>query len=321
VRKFDVAAIGEMLIDLVEFGKSAQGNPIFEANPGGAPCNVLAMLSRLGRKTAFIGKVGKDAFGMQLQSALMEAGISDHLAFAKQVRTTLAMVHRLPNGDRDFSFYRNPGADMLLEKDEIDSTVLEDAKIVHFCTISLSREPARSATKHAVSFAKKAGCLVSFDPNIRMPLWDSEEELKEEMEWGLSKCDILKISDNEITFCTGFDDYGKAVAKLREKHGIPLIFVTLGKDGSIAFYKDSVVAAPSFPNAITLDATGAGDAFCGCALHCLLENGLNDLDSFQLLETLKFANAGASLVTQRKGALRAMPGFEEIHKLCKGIDS
>lgn len=180
MKKYDVTALGELLIDFTENGTSGQGNPIYEANPGGAPCNVLAMLAKLERKTAFIGKVGQDIFGNRLKEIVAAAGIDvSNLVTDKDVRTTLAFVETFPDGDRDFSFYRNPGADMMLREDEVNEDILRDTKIFHFGTLSLTHEEVRRATKKAVETAKAAGAVISFDPNLREPLWDSLEEAKE----------------------------------------------------------------------------------------------------------------------------------------------
>ena len=218
-RKFDVVALGELLIDFTENGVSSQGNSLFEANPGGAPCNVLAMLTKLGKKTAFIGKVGEDMFGAQLRSVAEAAGICmDALAADKDVRTTLAFVKTLPGGDRDFSFYRNPGADMMLTPEEIPEDMVSAARIFHFGTLSLTHEPVRAATKKAVALAKAGGAVISFDPNLRPPLWSSLEEAKEQIAWGLAQCDVLKIADNELEFMTGETDFDKGAAILRAQY-------------------------------------------------------------------------------------------------------
>ena len=191
-KQFDVIALGELLIDFTENGLSEQGNPLLEANPGGAPCNVLAMLQKLGKKTAFVGKVGKDMFGAQLRQVTEDAGICmDYLREDEQVHTTLAFVKTFPNGDRDFSFYRNPGADMMLTADELPLDALRSAQIFHFGTLSMTHPDVRFATKKAVTLAKEAGALISFDPNLRPPLWFDLEEAREQIAWGLSRCDIL----------------------------------------------------------------------------------------------------------------------------------
>ncbi|MCM1386602.1 MAG: carbohydrate kinase [Bacillus sp. (in: Bacteria)] len=311
--KFDVTALGELLIDFTENGVSGQGNPIFEANPGGAPCNVLAMLTKLGHKTAFIGKVGKDFFGAQLKEALEEVGIcSDYLRMDDEIHTTLALVHTLPGGDRDFSFYRNPGADMMLTVKEVPEEVIRGSRIFHFGTLSMTHEGVREATKKAVDIAKEAGCLISFDPNLRFPLWRSEEAAREQVLYGLQYCDVLKISDNEIQWLTGKTDYAEGVKWIRDRYPVTLILVSMGKEGSRAYYRDGMVEAAPFLRKDTVETTGAGDTFCGCVLHYLLEHDINKLTEKDLREMLLFANCAASLVTTRKGALRVMPDKEEI---------
>lgn len=316
MKKFDVVALGELLIDFTENGVSEQGNPVLEANPGGAPCNVLAMLNKLGKKTAFIGKVGNDTFGHMLKRTVEESGTDvTNLVMDNDVHTTLAFVHTYPDGEREFSFYRNPGADMMLTKDEIMEDIIKAGKIFHFGTLSSTHEGVRAATRYALDIAKENGLLISFDPNLREPLWDSLEDAKREIEYGLSKCDILKISDNELEFMTGTDDYSEGVKILREKYDIPIIFVTLGKDGSRAYYKDIMVEAPPFAEVKTIEKTGAGDTFGGCALGYILEHGIENLTEENIRELIIFANAGASLITTKKGALKVMPEKSEIEAL------
>ena len=312
-KTFDVTALGELLIDFTESGTSTQGNPVLEANPGGAPCNVLAMLEKLGKKAAFIGKVGNDMFGTQLKNAVEEVNIDTrNLVIDKEVHTTLAFVHTYPDGDRDFSFYRNPGADMMLTRDEVQEDLIRDSRIFHFGTLSSTHESVREATRYALDVAKEAGCIVSFDPNLRPPLWKSLEDARAEIEYGLGKCDILKISDNEVEFLFGTTDYDKGAALLKEKYNIPLILITMGKDGSRAYYKDLRVEAAPFLQEHTIETTGAGDTFCASSLNYILEHGLENLTAENLKELLTFANAAASLITTRKGALRVMPAKEEV---------
>ena len=318
MKKYDVVALGELLIDFTENGVSAQGNPMLEANPGGAPCNVLAMLNKLGKKTAFIGKVGDDNFGHMLAKTVEESGTDvTNLLFDKKVGTTLAFVHTKEDGDREFSFYRNPGADMMLKKEEVMEDVIRGGKIFHFGTLSSTHPGVREATRHALEVAKDAGLLISCDPNLREPLWDSLEDARAEINYGLSKCDILKISDNELEFMTVTNDYTKGVEILREKYDIPLIFVTLGKEGSRAYYKDLIVEVAPFLQEHTIETTGAGDTFEACALNYVLEHGLDGLTEADLKALLTFANAGASLITTKKGALRVMPEKEEVCGLIK----
>ena len=317
-RNYDVTALGELLIDFTENGTSAQGNPIMEANPGGAPCNVLAMLERLGKKTAFIGKVGKDMFGNQLKAAVEEVGIDTRaLIMDEEVHTTLAFVHTYPDGDRDFSFYRNPGADMMLRKEDLHEDLIRDAKIFHYGTLSMTHDGVREATKKAIDIAKESGAILSFDPNLRPPLWKTLDDAKEQVAYGLSKCDVLKISDNEIQWFTGEEDFDAGIAKLREQYNIPLIMLSLGRDGSRAYYKDLRVEVKPFLQDSTIETTGAGDTFGGCCLHYVLKYGLDNLDEEKLTEMLTFANAAASIVTTRKGALRVMPEVEEVEAFIK----
>ena len=308
--------MGGLLIDFTENGNSNQGNPIFEANPGGAPCNILAMLSKLGNKTAFIGKVGDDFFGKQLKAAIDEVGIdSSGLCMDEKIHTTLAMVHTYPDGDRDFSFYRNPGADMMLNESEVKEDLIKEAEIFHFGTLSMTHNVVREATKKAISIAKEAGNIISFDPNLRPPLWASLEDAREQELYGLSMCDILKISDNEIQWLTGREDYTAGVNWILSRYQITLILVSMGKEGSRAYYNGNVVEAPPFIQDNTIETTGAGDTFCGCVLHYICRHGLSNLTKDNLLEMLTFANAAASIVTTRKGALRVMPDEKEILEL------
>ena len=314
MKPYDVTALGELLIDFTQGGMSEQGNPMFEANPGGAPCNVLSMLSRLGKKTAFIGKVGNDGFGKQLAQAIEEVGIdASGLMFDNEVHTTLALVHKLENGDRDFSFYRNPGADMMLREEEVNEELIRNARIFHFGTLSLTDEEVKKATHRAVAIAEDAGLIRSFDPNLRPPLWKSLDEAKVQVDWGLQHCDILKISDNEITWFTGLDDYDEGIAALRKQYpNIRLICLSMGPDGSRAYYKDLRVEVPAFLQEGTVETTGAGDTFGACVLNGILESGRDSLDEAKLKEILTFANAAASIVTTRKGALRVMPQKDEV---------
>ncbi len=313
MEKMDVTALGELLIDFTENGESGQGNPLYEANPGGAPCNVLAMLAKLGHRTAFIGKVGNDFFGKWLKEVIQEAGIrADYLYMDENVHTTLAMVHTFPDGDRDFSFYREPGADMMLAAQEVPEEALENTGIFHFGTLSMTHKGVREATKKAVEGAKAAGALISFDPNLRPPLWKSLDEAKEQVLYGLSQCDILKISDNEIQWLTGLEDYTEGVEWILERYDIPFILVSMGRQGSRAYYQGKMVEAAPLLREDTIETTGAGDTFCACVLHYVLEHGIEGLSEENLKEMLAFANCAASLITTRRGALKVMPEKGEI---------
>ncbi len=315
--KKDVVALGELLIDFTENGTSAQGNPIMEANPGGAPCNVLAMLTKLGHETSFIGKVGNDMFGTQLEGVLHEVGIgTEGLVKDDSIHTTLAFVHTFQDGDRDFSFYRNPGADMMLEESEIDEALIKDARIFHFGSLSMTSEPVKSATIKALKIAKENGLTISFDPNLREPLWPSLADAKREIAYGLGMCDILKISDNEITWFTGIDDFDGGVKKLFEEYpNIKMILLSMGRDGSSCYQNGRKVTVLPFLQENTIETTGAGDTFCAGILHYVLEHGLREYEESEMKEMLTFANAGASIITTKRGALRVMPSKEDVEKL------
>jgi fructokinase len=289
-----------------------------EANPGGAPCNVLAMLAKLGKKTAFMGKVGNDFLGKHLKNVVEEVGIdARNLKLDDEVHTTLAFVHTYADGDRDFSFYRNPGADMNLRPEEIDEELIANSEIFHFGSLSLTHPGVREATKKALKVAKRSGCLITYDPNLRPPLWKTMEEAKEQIGFGMEWCDVMKISDNEIQWFTGKEDFDEGIQVLQDTYHIPLILLSLGKDGSRAYYKGMKVEAKPFLQKNTIETTGAGDTFCACVLNYVLDHGLENLTEENLREMLTFANAAAALITTRKGALRVMPTREEVEQILK----
>ncbi len=314
--KYDVVALGELLIDFTIDGKSSQGNNTYEANPGGAPCNVLAMLNRMNKKTAFIGKVGKDAFGQILKSTIDQIGIdSKGLVFDEKVNTTLAFVNIDENGERSFSFYRNPGADMMLTEEEVDFEIVRNSKIFHFGTLSMTHEKVRQATKKAVEEAKKENILISFDPNLRELLWEDLSLAKEQIDYGCSVCDILKIEDEELKFLTDCYEIEKAVEILKSKYDIKLILVTEGSKGSTAYYKDLVIKQDAYLQKSTIDTTGAGDTYCGSCLGYLIDNNIDELNELKIKEMISFASAAASIVTTRKGAICSMPHPTEVEDL------
>ena len=339
----EVVALGELLIDFTENGTSAAGNPVLEANPGGAPCNVLAMLRKLGKRTAFIGKVGDDAFGNFLAETVENEGIDTRgLIKDKSTPTTLAFVHTAPDGDRSFSFYRKPGADMMLKEEDIDINLLNETCLFHFGTLSMTDSDVEKATLCAIRTARNEGKLISFDPNLRPMLWDSLDVAKQKMAYGMENCDILKIADDEILFFTGCKDIDSAIDCLVKMYpSITLICVTLGKEGSIGICNGVRVKGEPFVREDTIETTGAGDTFMGCVISYVLDNQevffknslinsaagvtgediLTDEEKDILKEhmekMLTFANAAASLITTRKGALRVMPSKEEIENLLK----
>lgn len=319
MKKYDVVSLGELLVDFTENGRSGQGNPLLEANPGGAPCNVLAMLAKLGKKTAFLGMVGRDIFGSMLRDALQEAGIETAgLKVSDAANTTLAFVHTKTDGDREFSFYRSPGADMMLSEADLDMEILKNCRIFHFGSLSMTHGTCRAATRKAIETAEKSGALLSFDPNLREALWDDMEEAKRQIAYGMEHCHILKISDNELQWFAGEQDFEKGIALLQERYRIPLILLSLGRDGSRAYTMEEKAESPAFLGRKAIETTGAGDTFCGCVLHYILENGWKDFTQSEMEEMLRFANAAASVIVTRKGALRVMPEREEILAALEG---
>ena len=316
MKQYHVTALGELLIDFTENGLSNQGNYLMEANPGGAPCNVLAMLQKLGKKTAFIGKVGNDFLGKHLKKVVEEVGIDTrNLKLDDEVHTTLAFVHTYADGDRDFSFYRNPGADMNLRDDEIDAELIAQSEVFHFGSLSLTHPGVREATKKALQIARDNGCLITYDPNLRPPLWKTLDEAKEQIGFGMQWCDVMKISDNEIQWFTGLEDFDEGIRVLQETYHIPLILLSMGKEGSRAYYQGMKVETKPFLQKNTIETTGAGDTFCACVINYVLEHGLQNLTEENLREMLTFANAAASLITTRKGALRVMPEKADVEAM------
>ncbi len=315
---YDVVALGEVLIDFTPYPAEDSAVPVFRANPGGAPANVLAMLSKMGRKTAFIGKVGRDMFGSQLRSALQELCIDDiGLSEAAVANTTLAFVRLDEHGERDFSFYRNPGADVMLKEEDVPEHVVKNTRLFHFGTVSMTHAGVRQTTKFAVEMAKESGALISFDPNLRPPLWGSHlEQALEAMDYGCAMCHILKIELEELYFLSGARNIEDGLAYLKSTYPhLKLILITAGREGSWASYGDIFIHRPTFLDVDTIDTTGAGDSFLGACLHTLLTTGIHDLTEQQLSHMLLTANAAASIVTTRLGAIRSMPGKDEIDRL------
>lgn len=318
---YDVVALGELLIDFIPNGKSEQGNTLYEANPGGAPCNVLSMLSKLGKSTIFIGKVGNDNFGKLLKNTIQKVSIdAKALQVSDDVNTTLAFVQNDEKGERCFTFYRNPGADMTLSPEEINEEMIQSSKIFHFGSLSMTHPDVREATRKAVNVAKEKNIIVSFDPNFRPLLWKDFEEAKKQMLFGCSVCDILKIEEEELKFITGIHDIDNGVDYLKEHFHIPLIMVTSGAKGSRAYYRKEYIKKEAFLTDKTIDTTGAGDTFCAVCLSYVLDYGLSDLDNKILEEMLMHANAAASIVTKRKGAICSMPEKNEIEELIHNAD-
>lgn len=315
----DVVALGEILIDFTPAGKNAQGINLLAQNPGGAPANVLAMVSRLGGKTAFIGKVGRDAFGTFLRPVLAERGIDvSGLRFDETAHTTLAFVHLNERGDRSFSFFRDPGADQMLTVKELPLELLDNCRVFHFGSVSLTHEPSRGATLFAAEYAKKQGKLISFDPNYRAMLWDSEEKALEQIKKGIAIADILKVSEEEAQLITGDKDPAGASQKLLGM-GPALVLVSLGELG--AYYRNHACSGyvPTY-QVDTVDTTGAGDAFVGAFLwkvRSMMKEELKFMPTVELRQIVSFANAAGALTTTGSGAIPAMPNMEQIRQ-CQG---
>jgi fructokinase len=310
----DITALGELLIDFAPLGTTEAGVPTFGANPGGAPANLLAMAGKLGRKTAFMGKVGDDGFGKSLKQTLEQQDIdTSALVLDKAFPTTLAFIHYDSTGNRSFSFYRHLGADTQLRPEELQVKVIENCSLFHFGSLSLTDEPSRSATYEAVALAKTMGKIVSYDPNYRPLLWKSEDLAKEQMGKGIAFAHIMKVSDEELELLTGLSDIPSAAKKMLSM-GPSLLFVTAGPNGAY-YFTDKHTGFIKAYKVKTIDTTGAGDAFFGAALSmlCTLSlDAIKTLGSEQLDHILAFANAAGSLTTTKKGAIPAQPSREEI---------
>lgn len=313
---YDVIALGELLIDFAPQSVNETGYPVLSANPGGAPGNFLAALSKYGCKTAMIGKVGEDAFGKLLVKTLDGAGIDTAWVVADPaVFTTLAFVSLDASGNRDFSFARKPGADTCLTPEEVSESLFSEAKVFHFGTLSLTDEPAASATRRAVELAKKHGLLVSVDPNLRKPLWKRGEDAKAAIEWSLRQADIVKISDEEIEWLWGLGPEAGAEKLLRE-YGVSLVYATLGPKGCHAAAKNCSVTVSSPSGIHVVDTTGAGDIFGGSAMSRFLKCGKApaDLAEDELRAIVSFACTAASLSTRKHGGITSVPSLEEVEQ-------
>lgn len=312
----DVVALGELLVDFTCISADTAGYPTMAAHPGGAPANYLAALASFGAQTALIGKVGKDTFGDLLVKTLREAGISTQgIVEDDAVFTTLAFVTLDENGDRAFSFARKPGADTVLSWGEVDKALIDNCKVFHFGTLSLTDEPAKTATIQAVTYAKEQGKLISFDPNLRKPLWNDLGEAAEAMAWGLKQADVVKISDEEVKFLFGLAPEAGAAYILAEC-GAKLVFVTCGADGCYFQNANAAGRMTALTGIRPVDTTGAGDIFGGSAMWKLLQLGKSpeDLNREELMEITRFACIAAGLSTQKSGGISSVPTLENVEK-------
>ena len=316
MKTYDVVALGELLIDFAPHSVNEGGYPVLSANPGGAPGNFLAALNMYGCKTAMIGKVGDDMFGRLLVRTLQDAGIETKgVVMDKNQFTTLAFVSLDKSGNRDFSFARKPGADTCLTPDEINESLITDARVFHFGTLSLTNEPAASATRKAIELAKKHGLIISLDPNLRKPLWKNEADAKVAMTWSLKQADIVKISDEEIEFLWGLtpEEGGK---KLLNEYGVSLAYITLGPKGCYAVTASHSVTVNSPAGIRVMDTTGAGDIFGGSAMSQFLQYKKSpaDLSEAELTQIVRFACTAASLSTQKHGGITSVPTLPEVQE-------
>ena len=310
----DVTALGELLIDFTMVSADGEGYPTMAAHPGGAPANFLAALAKYGKRTALLGKVGTDTFGRLLKGTLEGAGIETRgLVAADDVFTTLAFVTLDASGDREFSFSRKPGADTCIRFEELDLSLIDEARAFHFGTLSLTDEPARSTTQQAVAYAKAHGKLITYDPNLRKPLWKDLDEAKTQMLWGLQHADVVKISDEEVEFLFGLNPQDGAAHILKE-FGVKLVFVTCGPDG--CFFKNAQASGqvPGMSGIRVVDTTGAGDIFGGSAVYRLLETGKapEALEEKELREIVSFACTAAGLSTTKHGGIQSVPDIDDV---------
>lgn len=353
-QNFDICALGEILIDFTPAGIGPQGNPCFERNPGGAPANVLAFLSRLGRSTALIAKLGTDMFGSYLLQLLNELGIDNRAVTQDpETRTTLAFVQLDSHGERSFSFYRNPGADIMLEPEDLDFDLIEHSRIFHCGSLSLTNEPAASATWAALGHAAKSGCVISYDPNLRPALWSDLGVAREKMVGPLGHCDILKISEEELAFLTGISDLKTGTARILDEWKVPVILVTRGARGIFYRLGPETGERSAFTGLDIVDTTGAGDTFLAAFLYCILceadqvadgggcafdpalyGNAANRLahkgeagnpvadvvtclSPARVESMIDFAAAAAGLCATKRGAIPSLPDLTEIQKLLR----
>ncbi len=312
---YDVVAMGELLIDFTCVSTDGEGYPTMAAHPGGAPANFLAALAKFGTSAALLGKVGNDAFGKLLVGTLNQAGIgTSGIIMADDVFTTLAFVTLDETGNREFSFSRKPGADTCLSYDELNMELIDGAKVFHFGTLSLTDEPARTTTYKAVEYAKNAGKLITYDPNLRKPLWKDLEEAKKQLIWGMTKADVVKISDEEVEFLWGLG-VEEGADYILKNFDVTLVFVTCGADG--CYFKNAVASGkvPSLSDIKVVDTTGAGVIFGGSAVYKLLQTGKTPetLTEEELREIVTFACTSAGLSTTKPGGISSVPEYDQVN--------
>ena len=312
----DVVALGELLIDFTHVDSDADGYPTMAAHPGGAVANFLAAVAKFGGQCALMGKVGDDAFGKLLLASLQKAGIETKgMLVDPSVFTTLAFVTLDESGDREFSFARKPGADTCIAFEELDLSLIDKAKVLHIGTLSLTDEPAKTATQKAIAYAKERGKMITFDPNLRKPLWKSMEDAKEQMLWGLRQADVVKISDEEVEFLFGLD-VEEGAEYILANFGVKLVFVTCGAEGCFFKNRNSSGHVSSLSGIKVVDTTGAGDIFGGSAVWKLLQIGIapEELEQEQLRDVVRFGCTAAGLSTMKFGGMSSVPEINEVYE-------
>ena len=320
-KQFDIVAVGEILVDFVSRETADGKKLVLEGNPGGAPANVLAAASRLGKRTGLIGKVGSDGFGPFLTREIAAAGVDVRGVVSDPVNpTTLAMVTLDVTGNRSFGFYREKTADVMLTEEDLDLEMIRAGRIFHFGSVTLVTDPARGATFAAARAAREAGCLVSYDPNLRIPLWKDLEEAKRVIAQGMELADLVKVSDEELFFLMGEGDLEEKALALAERYGLHFVMVTMGPRGCMLVQDGKVWSAETYDTPC-IDTTGAGDAFWGATLSQLLELGKRPggLTEEEALRLLDFSNAAGSMATTKRGAIPAMPDRTEIYECMKSV--
>ncbi len=320
--KYDIVALGELLVDFSQRSINQKGNPIMEVSPGGAPCNLLSMATKLGSKCAFIGKVGNDYFGSKLREGLIQQGIEcKGLILDDKASTTLAFVHEDSDGKHYFSFSRKPGADTMLRPEEVETELIKEASIFHFGSVSFSNSPSREATEFAIQIAEKAGCLLTFDANIRHNMWDDDTLLMKYVQYGLAHCQVLKVSDEELKEMYPNLDMKQAVQRMKEEYsGIDLILVTCGVEGNHAFGRDFAANVPAIPALQVADTTGAGDSFFGSCVHFLADKPEGRFEKQYVEKAMRYGSSAASIIVSREGSLFEMPTKKEVEKNLNGIE-
>lgn len=311
---FDVVTLGELLIDFTTSSVDKDGYPLMQAHAGGAVANFLAVNSKFGLKTALIGKVGGDTFGKLLINTLKSNDIStDGMVIDDSVFTTLAFVTLDGSGDRDFAFARKPGADTMLRFEEVNLSLIENCKAFHFGTLSLTDEPCITATKKSVEYAKKLGKLITFDPNLRLPLWKDVEFCKKQMLWGLSMADVVKISLEEVEFLFGLNQE-QGAKHILENYGVKLLFITKGADGVYAINRKVEVELPALSGVKVVDTTGCGDIFGGSALYKILtlDKNISEYEKEDLISVCRFATVSAGLASEKFGGIPSIPSLSEV---------